>query len=94
MVCSPGAEPRASRSILMRRTANSAQNLACGVLEGRPQPADEEPEEPLNELKLPTQQTKAVAEASRAGRMLVQEVESSSDDSPNTRSRKRRAGAE
>lgn len=55
--------------------AGVPQNLACGVLEAQP-PAEEEPEdEPLEDLRMPPQQTAAVAEAAQAGRSLVSEVE-------------------
>ena len=79
------------------------QNLACGVLEAQPAAEEEPEEEPLDDLRLPSQQTDAVARAARAGRSLVSEVEqpaagagaSSADagESPGTRSRKRRADA-
>ena len=79
------------------------------MLEGRPAEPEAAPsDEPMEELRLPSRQTPAVAEAARAGRMLVSEVgpaaEASSPaaaatmdvegESPGTRSRKRRAGAE
>ena len=87
----------------------TAQNLACGVLEGRPTEPEPAPsDEPMEELRLPSRQTPAVAEAARAGRKLVSEVDPATEtsspaaaatmdveaESPGTRSRKRRAGAE
>ena len=67
----------------------TAQNLACGVLEGKPVAQPEEPidtadlvnkladastEEPIDELQMPARQTPAVARAAQAGRILVSEV--------------------
>ena len=54
----------------------AAQNLACGVLEGKPVAEDDAPtDEPIDELQLPARQTPAVALAAQAGRILVSEVE-------------------
>ena len=55
---------------------HAAQNLACGVLEGKPVAEDDAPtDEPIDELQLPARQTPAVALAAQAGRILVSEVE-------------------
>lgn len=104
MVLLPNPPCPSSEHCAHCHTPSVPQNLACGVLEAQPA-AEEEPEdEPLEDLRLPSQQTAAVAKAARAGRSLVSEVEqhtaytagagaSSADagESPGAKSRKRRA---
>ena len=72
MVRHPGPSPCTRR----RAAHDPAQNLACGVLEAKaPAEADvATTEQSIDELRLPTRQTAAVASAAQAGRVLVSEV--------------------